>query len=156
GFAGTYTAVTAGVTYKPKPGVWFRPELRFDNNSESRPFEGKPNLFTAAFDCIIRWGLQSSRPAPPAVADPTRSVPSTIKPSTEAHANESDQSTDDVGAGGGRGRWPLAAGAVGRPAAEDRTARPAAEHHGDDLHPVPGRVSGPRFPQREGDARPQR
>jgi hypothetical protein len=55
GFPGTYTAVTAGVTYKPAPYLWFRPEVRFDDNSVSRPFEGKPNLFTATIEVIARW-----------------------------------------------------------------------------------------------------
>jgi hypothetical protein len=55
GSKGLYTAVTAGVTYKPTPGVWLRPELRYDHNSDSRPFEGKPNQFTAAVDVIVRW-----------------------------------------------------------------------------------------------------
>ena len=55
GFKGLYKAVTTGVTYKPTPYLWLRPEVRFDNNADSRPFEGKPNLFTAAFDCILRW-----------------------------------------------------------------------------------------------------
>ena len=32
-----------------------RPEVRFDNNIESRPFEGKHSLFTAALDVILRW-----------------------------------------------------------------------------------------------------
>jgi hypothetical protein len=54
GFRGTYTAVTGGVTYKPRPGLWLRPEIRFDHN-DGRPFEGKPALFTAAFDFILRW-----------------------------------------------------------------------------------------------------
>lgn len=55
GFRGLHTAVTAGVTYKPRPYLWLRPEVRYDRNSESWPFEGKADLFTAAFDCIIRW-----------------------------------------------------------------------------------------------------
>lgn len=55
GFRGLYTAATTGVTYKPTPNLWLRPELRFDNNADSRPFEGKPSLFTATFDCILRW-----------------------------------------------------------------------------------------------------
>src|SRR5262249_33825594 len=32
GFKGLYTAITTGVTYKPAPWVWLRPEVRFDNN----------------------------------------------------------------------------------------------------------------------------
>jgi hypothetical protein len=54
GFAGLYTAATAGVLYKPYPWLWFRPEVRIDHN-DSRPFEGKPNLFTATANMILRW-----------------------------------------------------------------------------------------------------
>jgi hypothetical protein len=55
GFAGLYTALTAGVTFKPRPSVLFRPELRYDYNDQSRPFENKPGLFTATADLILRW-----------------------------------------------------------------------------------------------------
>ncbi len=37
GFAGLYTAGTAGLTYKPRPWLWLRPEVRVDYNGESRP-----------------------------------------------------------------------------------------------------------------------
>ncbi len=55
GFAGLYTDLTAGVTFKPRPWVLFRPELRYDYNDQSRPFENKPGLFTATADMILRW-----------------------------------------------------------------------------------------------------
>jgi len=55
GFAGLYTALTAGVTVKPRPSVLFRPELRYDYNDQSRPFENKPGLLTATADLILRW-----------------------------------------------------------------------------------------------------
>ena len=55
GFKGLYTDFTAGITYKPKPYLWFRPEVRYDNNWESRPFEGNASLFTAAFEFLVRW-----------------------------------------------------------------------------------------------------
>jgi hypothetical protein len=55
GFPGLYTALTAGLNFQPRPNIIFRPEIRFDNNNESRPFEGKHNLFTAAADMIVRW-----------------------------------------------------------------------------------------------------
>jgi hypothetical protein len=55
GFPGLYTALTAGVTFKPRPAVILRPELRYDYNDESRPFENKPGLFTATADLILRW-----------------------------------------------------------------------------------------------------
>jgi hypothetical protein len=47
------TAVTAGLSYKPKSSIIFRPEIRYDYNGESRPFEGRHGLFTA--DLIVRW-----------------------------------------------------------------------------------------------------
>src|SRR5262249_16030920 len=55
GFPGLYTALTAGLSFKPRKDVVFRPELRYDGNGESRPFEGKHSLFTAAADLILRW-----------------------------------------------------------------------------------------------------
>lgn len=55
GFAGLYLAVTAGLRYEPWPGLIIRPELRFDYNSESRPFEDKHGLATATTDVILRW-----------------------------------------------------------------------------------------------------
>jgi hypothetical protein len=55
GFAGLYTALTAGLNFKPRKDVIFRPELRYDYNDESRPFEGKHGLLTAATDLIVRW-----------------------------------------------------------------------------------------------------
>jgi hypothetical protein len=54
GTRGIYQELTAGVTYKPRPWLWVRPEVRYDH-CDGRPFEGKPDLFTAAFDCILRW-----------------------------------------------------------------------------------------------------
>ena len=55
GFTGLYTALTAGVTFKPYKSVIFRPEVRYDYNGESRPFEDKHGLFTATADVILRW-----------------------------------------------------------------------------------------------------
>lgn len=55
GFPGLYTALTAGVNFRPYRSVIFRPELRYDYNGESRPFEGKHDLFTATADVILRW-----------------------------------------------------------------------------------------------------
>lgn len=55
GFAGLYTAVTAGLTYRPCKELALRPELRFDTNGESRPFEGKHGVVTAALDAVIRY-----------------------------------------------------------------------------------------------------
>jgi hypothetical protein len=55
GFAGLYNAVTGGFQYKLNPSTILRPEVRYDYNFESTPFEGKHGLFTAAIDTIIRW-----------------------------------------------------------------------------------------------------
>ncbi len=55
GFKGLYTALTAGLSFKPYKSVIFRPEVRYDYNSESRPFENKHGLFTATADLILRW-----------------------------------------------------------------------------------------------------
>lgn len=55
GFAGLYTALTTGVTFKPVKDLWLRPELRYDYNDDSRPFEGKHLLFMATMDVLLRW-----------------------------------------------------------------------------------------------------
>jgi hypothetical protein len=55
GFPGLYIAPTAGVNFKPNNFVTLRPELRFDCNTESRPFEGKHSVGTAALDVLVRW-----------------------------------------------------------------------------------------------------
>lgn len=55
GFPGLYSALTAGVSFRPRKSITFRPELRYDYNEESRPFEGHHGLFTAASDLILRW-----------------------------------------------------------------------------------------------------
>jgi hypothetical protein len=55
GFEGLYTALTAGLTIRPRKDVILRPEVRYDDNDTSRPFEGKHALFTAAFDVVLRW-----------------------------------------------------------------------------------------------------
>ena len=55
GFRGLYTEVTYGVAYKPLPGVIIRPSVRYDNNANSAPWEGKQNLFSTAIDLILRW-----------------------------------------------------------------------------------------------------
>ncbi len=54
-FPGLYSALTGGVTFKPRPAVIFRPELRYDYNDESRPFENHHGVFTATADFIVRW-----------------------------------------------------------------------------------------------------
>jgi hypothetical protein len=55
GFKGLYTAFTAGVAFKPRKAITVRPELRFDYNDETRPFENKHGLITATTDVIVRW-----------------------------------------------------------------------------------------------------
>ena len=55
GFPGLYTALTSGLSFKPRKDVNFRPELRYDYNEESRLFEDRHGLFTATADGILRW-----------------------------------------------------------------------------------------------------
>jgi hypothetical protein len=55
GFPGLYTAVTAGLSFRPRKDVIFRPEVRYDYNGRSRPFEDQHGLFTATADVILRW-----------------------------------------------------------------------------------------------------
>jgi len=55
GFSGLYTALTAGLTFKPYRFLTIRPELRYDYNPDSRPFQNNHGLFTASTDVIVRW-----------------------------------------------------------------------------------------------------
>jgi putative OmpL-like beta-barrel porin-2 len=55
GFKGLYCTWTAGLQFRLRKSIIFRPELRYDYNTESGPFEGKHGLFTAASDIIVRW-----------------------------------------------------------------------------------------------------
>jgi len=55
GFEGLYTGVTAGQSFKPIQAITIRPELRYDYNGPSRPYEDTHGLFTAAADVILRW-----------------------------------------------------------------------------------------------------
>jgi len=55
GFPGLYTAVTTGLNFQLRKSVLLRPEVRYDYNNESRPFEGNHGLFTATADIILRW-----------------------------------------------------------------------------------------------------
>jgi hypothetical protein len=55
GFPGLYTALTAGLSFKPHRAIIIRPEIRYDVNSESRSFADRHGLFTAASDLILRW-----------------------------------------------------------------------------------------------------
>lgn len=55
GSAGTYQAYTYGMTYTPADWLLIRPFARFDYNSDSRPFEGRRELYTGGIDLIVRW-----------------------------------------------------------------------------------------------------
>jgi hypothetical protein len=55
GFTGLYTALTTGLTFKPRRWLYLRPEIRYDYNDESRPFEGHHGVFTADMDVVVRW-----------------------------------------------------------------------------------------------------
>jgi Putative beta-barrel porin-2, OmpL-like. bbp2 len=55
GFKGLYTTITAGLSFKPRKSIILRPEVRYDYNEESRPFENHHGLFTAATDLLLRW-----------------------------------------------------------------------------------------------------
>jgi hypothetical protein len=55
GFPGLYTDLTVGLSFQPIKGITFRPEVRYDNQDESAPFEGKHWLLTASTDMIVRW-----------------------------------------------------------------------------------------------------
>jgi hypothetical protein len=55
GFSGLYTEVSYGLAWNPVRALTLRPTVRYDHNNTSRPFDGSPNLFTAAFDMILRY-----------------------------------------------------------------------------------------------------
>jgi hypothetical protein len=57
GFVGLYSAATLGLQWSPCHGLLVRPELRYDVNSNSTPFDNgtKDKLFTAAVDVILRF-----------------------------------------------------------------------------------------------------
>lgn len=55
GFPGLYTAGTAGLNFQLRKGIICRPEIRYDYNDESRPFQGRHDVLTAAADVIWRW-----------------------------------------------------------------------------------------------------
>jgi hypothetical protein len=55
GFEGLFTVVTTGLVFRLRKDVVFKPELRYDYNGYSRPFEGNHGLFTAGTDVILRW-----------------------------------------------------------------------------------------------------
>lgn len=55
GFAGLYSALTLGLNFQPSKAVILRPEIRYDRNWQSRPFEDKHDLVTVGSDLILRW-----------------------------------------------------------------------------------------------------
>lgn len=55
GFKGLYSVLTTGLSFRPRKAIIFRPEVRYDYNDESRPFENHHGLFTATADLILRW-----------------------------------------------------------------------------------------------------
>lgn len=55
GYPGLYTAFTTGLNFQPRKSIIFRPEVRYDYNNESAPFQGNHGVFTADADVIIRW-----------------------------------------------------------------------------------------------------
>lgn len=57
GFEGLYTAITVGAQIRPTKALMFRPEIRYDYNGNSTPFNNgtQHGILTAAFDCIVRW-----------------------------------------------------------------------------------------------------
>lgn len=55
GYEGLYSALTVGLAIRPHRAFILRPEVRWDYNGQSRPFENRHGLFTAATDMIIRW-----------------------------------------------------------------------------------------------------
>jgi hypothetical protein len=55
GYAGLYTSLTSGVSLQLSDRLKLRPELRYDYNGYSRPFENKHGLFLVASDFIWVW-----------------------------------------------------------------------------------------------------
>ncbi len=55
GFEGCYYAGTLGLQFKPCSSVIFRPEVRYDYNDYSRPFQGNHGILTAAADLIFKF-----------------------------------------------------------------------------------------------------
>jgi hypothetical protein len=55
GARGLYTTPTVGMQFKLRNDVILRPEIRYDDNSQSAAFEGHHGLFTASTDLILRW-----------------------------------------------------------------------------------------------------
>jgi hypothetical protein len=55
GFDGTYYSGTLGLQIKPFSSIMIRPEVRYDYNNDSTPFNGHHGLFTAGADVIFKF-----------------------------------------------------------------------------------------------------
>jgi len=55
GSRGLYSALTLGLNFRLRPDIILRPEIRYDYNDSTRPFEDHHGLFTAGTDLILRW-----------------------------------------------------------------------------------------------------
>lgn len=55
GSRGLYSDLTLGLNFHLRPDIILRPEIRYDYNDRSRPFEDNHGLFTAGTDLILRW-----------------------------------------------------------------------------------------------------
>lgn len=60
--ATTYKAITVGLNIKPsvpKPfeGLVIRPEVRYDHSSDTKPFDGDDDQFTAGFDVVMPFAI---------------------------------------------------------------------------------------------------
>lgn len=55
GSKGLYSALTGGLAIQARKNILLRPEIRYDNQHESQPFEGRSQLFTATLDVIVSW-----------------------------------------------------------------------------------------------------
>ncbi|MFO0851003.1 MAG: outer membrane beta-barrel protein [Gemmataceae bacterium] len=55
GFKGLYSSFTVGNTWRPNDWLMFRPEVRYDYNNQSLPFDGRSNFFGVTLNGIILW-----------------------------------------------------------------------------------------------------
>ena len=55
GFEGLYSPLTTGLTFRLRKDIMIRPEIRYNFNGESRPFDNHHGEVTAATDLIFRW-----------------------------------------------------------------------------------------------------
>ena len=55
GYDGTYYAGTVGLQFKPCKEFMIRPEVRYDYNNDSTPFNGHHGIFTAGADLIFKF-----------------------------------------------------------------------------------------------------